>query len=232
VSYELDKGLIFTTLWLETVGFERKYWRLCLCGAFLDFEEEIYLRNILDCVYAFHSLLDKEYEIIIGRKGISVTLRIAFRKRDCYHLMGLQYIADRPELHKDRSRVFDEIMSDAISVKQVESSDFYSKIALRVDSFPSLEQLLDNNDTIFKYNQKANVYSMIDADYFMKNNIDSRDLYLFLSEGVDGKFFCRSFFPETRKDYTINQASWTLLYKKKINLVSGTEQILYDRLKK
>jgi hypothetical protein len=190
------------------------------------------LRNILDCVYAFQPLLDKEYEIVIGRKGVSVPLRIAFKKRDCYHLMGLQYVADRPELHKDRSKVYDEIMSGDISVKQIESSDFYDKIALRVDAFTSLEQLLDSNDTIFKYNQKANVYSMIDADYLMKNNIESRDLYLFLSKGDDGKFFCRSFFPEARKDYTKNQSSWTLLYKKKINLISGTEQILYDKLKR
>ena len=35
-------------------------------------------------------------------------------------------------------------------------------------------------------------------------------------------------------DYTKNQASWTLLYKKKRNLIDGSEHILYDkqRLKK
>ena len=33
-------------------------------------------------------------------------------------------------------------------------------------------------------------------------------------------------------DYTKNQASWTLLYKKKRNLIDGSECILYDRLKK
>jgi hypothetical protein len=199
---------------------------------FLVLREGIYLRNILDCVYAFQQLLDIEYEIVIGRKCVSVPLKIVFKKRDCYHLMGLQYIADRPELHKDRGKVFDEILSGAISVKQVETSDFYSKISSRIDAFPLLENLLDSNDTIFKYNEKANVYSMIDADYMMKNNIDNRNLYLFLSEGNDGKFFCRSFFPEARKDYTKNQAAWTLLYKKKINLISGTEEILFDRLKR
>ena len=33
-------------------------------------------------------------------------------------------------------------------------------------------------------------------------------------------------------DYTKNQASWTLLYKKKVTLSTGEEEILYDRLKK
>ena len=41
-----------------------------------------------------------------------------------------------------------------------------------------------------------------------------------------------SFFPEEKMDYTKNQASWTLLYKKKRNLIDGSEHILYDRLKK
>ena len=32
-------------------------------------------------------------------------------------------------------------------------------------------------------------------------------------------------------DYTKKQALWTLLYKKKKNLIDGTEIILYDKLK-
>lgn len=50
--------------------------------------------------------------------------------------------------------------------------------------------------------------------------------------GRDDSYFCRSFFPEEKMDYTKNQASWTLLYKKKRNLIDGSEHILYDRLKK
>lgn len=34
------------------------------------------MRNIQDCVSAFATLIDTEYEIILGRKGIAVTLRI------------------------------------------------------------------------------------------------------------------------------------------------------------
>ena len=62
------------------------------------------LRNIKDCVNAFLPLLNTEYEIVLGRKGVAVTLRIAFNKKDCFHLMGLQYLIDRPELNRDRSR--------------------------------------------------------------------------------------------------------------------------------
>ena len=74
------------------------------------------------------------------------------------------------------------------------------------------------------------MYSMIDADYLMKNNMGSRNLYLFLSHNKDDKYFCRSFFAEGKKDYTKNQAFWTMLYKKKYNLKTGEGVILYDRL--
>ena len=188
------------------------------------------MRNIKDCVNAFRPLLNTEYEIVLGRKGAAVTLRIAFDKKDCFHLMGLQYLIDRPELNRDRGKIFDEIVAGTITTEQVESSDFYKKIEERVNFLPLLEQLLDSNDTVFKYNKKANIYSMIDADYLMKNNMEERNLYLFLSKGTDDKYFCRSFFPEGKKDYTKKQASWKMLYKKKYNLSTGEEMVLYDRL--
>lgn len=191
-----------------------------------------FIRNIKDCVSAFLPLLNTEYEIVLGRKEVAVTLRIIFDKKDCFHLMGLQYLVDRPELNQDRGKVFDEIMVGSISTEQVESSDFYKRVEERVHFLPLLEQLLDSNDTIFKYNKKANMYSKIDADYLMKNKMEEKGLYLFLSHATDDKYFCRSFFPEGKKNYTKNQASWTLLYKKKYNLNTGEEIVLYDRLKK
>ena len=39
--------------------------------------------------------------------------------------------------------------------------------------------MIDSNDTVFKYNKKANMYSMIEADYLMENNMESRNLFLF-----------------------------------------------------
>ena len=86
-----------------------------------------FIRNIKDCVSAFLPLLNTEYEIVLGRKEVAVTLRIIFDKKDCFHLIGLQYLVDRPELNQDRGKVFDEIMVGSISTEQVESSDFYKR---------------------------------------------------------------------------------------------------------
>lgn len=189
------------------------------------------MRNVLDCINAFVPLLSTEYELVLGRKGVAVTLRISFDKKDCFHLMGLQYLIDRPELSKDRSKVFDEIANGTITIEKIESSDFYKKIEQRVHFLPLLEQMIDSNDTVFKYNKRANMYSMIEADYLMENNMESRNLLLFLSNGAGNKYFCRSFFPEEKMDYSKNQASWTLLYKKKIDLPTGSEIVLYNKLK-
>lgn len=190
------------------------------------------MNNIYDCIDSFTSLLDTEYHLILGRKGISLSLIISFNKKDCFHLMGLQYLKDRPNLSRDRSEIFNEIKERKITREQIESSDLYDKIAERIDMLPSLEELFDSNETIFKYNSKVNAFSMIQADFLMKNKIRDRNVFLFLSKNHNDRYFCRSFFPETTHDYTKNQASWTLLYKEKNSLSKNQRTILYDRLKR
>ena len=119
------------------------------------------MRTVVDCVSSFIPLLSTEYEIVLGRKNVAVKLIITFDKKDCFHLMGLQYLTDRPELRRDRGKIFDEIQKGIIKKENIESSDFYHKIQDRVHFLPLLEKMLDSNDTVFKYNKKANVYSMI-----------------------------------------------------------------------
>ena len=172
-----------------------------------------------------------EYEIVLGRKNVAVKLIITFDKKDCFHLMGLQYLTDRPELRRDRRKIFDEIQNGIIKRENIESSDFYHKIQDRVHFLPLLEKMLDSNDTVFKYNKKANVYSVIEADYLMKNHMEGKNIFLFLSNDEGDNYFCRSFFPEEKMDYSKNQASWTLLYKKKIDLSTRIETVLYNRIK-
>ena len=39
--------------------------------------------------------------------------------------------------------------------------------------------MIDSNDTVFKYNKKANVYSMIEADYLMEKQYGEQKSILF-----------------------------------------------------
>ena len=133
------------------------------------------MHNICDCVDSFTSLLNTQYQLVLGRKNLSVSLNITFDKKDCFHLMGLQYLTDRPELSRDRGKVFDEIKERKITVQQIESSEFYYKINERINFLPYLEEVFDCNDTIFKYNEKLNSFSKIQAEYLMKNTIEERN---------------------------------------------------------
>ena len=60
-------------------------------------------------------------------KIVAVKLIITFDKKDCFHLMGLQYLTDRPELRRDRGKIFDEIQKGIIKKENIESSDFLSQ---------------------------------------------------------------------------------------------------------
>ena len=70
-------------------------------------------------------------------------------------------MTDRPELSRDRGKIFDEIKTRVLTKEQIESSDLYEQIADRVDLLPFLEDLFDSNDTVFKYNEKKNSFSRI-----------------------------------------------------------------------
>lgn len=49
---------------MQSLFYQRKLWRTVM-------------RNVLDCIHALIPLLSTEYEIVLGRKGVAVTLRIS-----------------------------------------------------------------------------------------------------------------------------------------------------------
>ena len=190
--------------------------------------------DILTSANAYSNLLDIEYQLILGRKNKTAALSIFFDENQFFHLAGLQYLTDRVTLlFGDRAQLFKRILSGKITSQQIESSSFYPEIKDRIDFLAYLEFIMDSNKTIFKYNPKLELFSAIQADFLMKNEIKMRNIFTFLSfDKITGKYFCRSFFPQTDKDYSERQTTWTLLYKKKINKSTNTETVLYNRLRK
>ncbi|MCM1499302.1 MAG: PBECR4 domain-containing protein [Clostridium sp.] len=121
--------------------------------------------TIYDCVNSFCSLLDTEYHLVLGRKGVAV-----------------------------------------------ESSDHYYKIAERIELLPHLEDLFDSNDTVFKYNEKINAFSMIQADYLMKNRIQDKNVFLFLAKDTSEQALRFSFQSEKRHIYFFQQVRREALF--------------------
>ena len=100
-----------------------------------------------------------------------------------------------------------------------------------------LEQILDDNNTIYRYNPKRlYFYSQITAEYLLtQSNYQitpdfASDIYLFIDKrdknSDTSDRFCKSIFPKRDHDFTEYQAKWTLLYKEKV--VNGMSTVLYQ----
>ena len=92
--------------------------------------------------------------------------------------------------------------------------------------------MLDGDQLVFRFNKKVLPYSAIDGDFLLKmgDGIALNISFLFIDKEDCGNYFCRSFFPMERTDYTKNQMQYTLLKKEKINLNTGETIVQYDRL--
>ena len=179
----------------------------------------------------FHSLLDTQYHIIIGRKGKSVDLTIEFNPIDFHHLMGLGKLKDLRISTQNREAVFSGIMNGTITYPSIYRSRYIGQIENRFIPLAHIEQIFDDNKLIFRYNEKKNQFSLIESDYLLSTPFAGNDVYIFIEEKeTAGLFFCRSFFPKEKKDYTAGQPQFTLLFKEKITVSTGEKNIQYDRL--
>ena len=184
------------------------------------------------CALAFRRLIDTRYKIIIGRKGRATEIILDFSETEFVHLAGLHKLKDNDFIRTaSRDKVFDYALNGRISYDTLTKSKNFDLIKERIDYFEFLESILDRNDIIFKYNSNKNVFSMIQADYLLQSEHDSRCIYIFLDRLENtGSHFCRSFFPKGDKDYTVGQTKYTLLYKEKINKITGESEVQYDKL--
>lgn len=193
--------------------------------------KDCYMDKLLSCATAFECLLNVQYRIIIGRKGKTVELRIGFSAMDFHHLMGLGKLKDLRIARKNREQVFQDILEGRTGYQTISASRYIGSIENRFEPLVCIEQLLDDNRLIFRYNNKQNVFSLIEADYLLSTPHAGTDIYIFIAQNEGtGLYYCRSFFPKGGKDYTAGQSIYTMLYKEKIDLITGNITVQYDRL--
>lgn len=205
---------------------------LLFCRAFLLIWVELQMDILKTCAVAFSGLLDVQYNIVLGRKNITTPFSLKFDKSDFHHLAGLQKLKDIEILRSgNREKVFDMILREEITYNQIRQSCYFEEMQDRLVPLSYIEEFLDSNTLIFKYNEKAHNFSAIQAKFLMRNKIDLDDVYLFIdSRDNDECCFCRTFFPHKNIDYSKGQASYTLLRKEKVNLSDGSIQVQYDKL--
>lgn len=187
--------------------------------------------HLQKCALAFEHLLDINYHIIIGRKGKSVELNILFDPIEFHHLIGLHKLRDLRVARANREKVFQNCLSGTLSIQDLMKSRHFSEIEKRIQPFDKIETFLDSNQLVFRYNKKLQTFSLIEAEYLLSTPFENTDVYIFLDQlSEENQFFCRSFFPKEKKDYTIGQPQFTLLFKEKITVSTGEKIIQYDRL--
>ena len=154
-----------------------------------------YMDKLLECTRAFEKLLDTQYRIIIGRKGKTVEIIIGFSRLDFHHLMGLGKLKDLRIAKQNRETVFNAILRDIITYEGITESRYLGLIQNRFEPLMSMEQLLDDNRLVFRYNTKLNQFSLIEADYLLSTPHEGKDIYIFIAKNEDsGTYYCRSFF--------------------------------------
>ena len=182
---------------------------------------------LYDAAKAFQNLLDIEYDFLIARKGVTVPVRVVFHKSHFYHLAGLHYLTDIQLLRGDREKLFNRIILGEITDADIEKSHFYKKIESRLKELKNLESYFDSNTLVFKYNSITANFSLIKADYLLESKTEMMTTYTFLAKNADNNFFCKSFFPKDKQDYSFGQTNWSILLKKKINLINDEEIELF-----
>lgn len=189
--------------------------------------------HLLQCAKNFERLTHFQYRIIVGRKGRTLELKITFSVTDFHHLAGLHKLVDISKVNAGKREVlFRKILSGEIDEKLLQESCYYLKMRSRLYSLQQLEEFLDSNALIFRFDRKkVKGSSSIRADFLLQNDCDGRMNYLFLAPRRENDTqVCISFFPKGRTDYAFKQEKFALLYKEKQNLQSGETVVQYDRL--
>ena len=183
------------------------------------------------CAKSFEHLLNIKYHIILGRKGKLTELNILFAPTEFHHLIGLHKLHDLRLSRGNREKIFYQILDGQLSLADLKKSRYFPMIQKRMKPFEQIENFLDSNKLIFRYNQKLQSFSLIEAEYLLSTPYEKTDIYIFLDQLPEpDTFFCRSFFPKEGKDYTKGQAVYTHLKKEKISLSTGKTITQYDRL--
>lgn len=186
---------------------------------------------LMECAAAFHHLMNYQYRFVLGRKGKKKEITLGFSETDFHHLVGLHKLKDIEVARQSRSIVFRDILNGRITYQTLLKSEFFNSIQSRIQTFPDIEKMLDQEQIIFRYNKKIYPYSAIESEFLVKigEGIALNIAFLFLDKVNQGLYYCRSFFPMEKTDYSKGQMQYTLLKKEKYELSTGGNNILYDR---
>lgn len=165
---------------------------------------------------AYQVLSEYEYTLICGKKRELTHIVLRFPISAYHHLSGFQY--SRIALLRERKSALDAILSDKVSYVQLIDSGF--RHSDRLESILHLQDLLENNEFVFRYRKHENPHSKIQADYLIQH----KNILLFISEEAP-----ISIFKNESNDYQRNCPRLTVLKIYRTHLKTRKQIIVYQR---
>lgn len=187
----------------------------------------------------FKKLFNIQYRIILGRKGKETEIFLNFRKNQFFHLCGLHKLTDIQYPTKNKDKIFDLILEDKLSYDMLKKSKLFLPnedkkllgIKDRIECIIKIEEILDSNHLIFKYNKNGLRWSDITFEFIFESVDYEIPMYIFIDNVEKNEMGCISMFPKSYTNYTKSQTKMTLLYKEKINLKTGESIVQLNKLK-
>lgn len=198
--------------------------------------------EIITALKTYNDFLDREYNLVLGRKGNSHTIKIIFDKKAWFHVAGLHYLADIDIEQNKRSLVhfYDEILNGSISEDYFKRSVYYDSIQDRINILSKLDEIIESIDNtsvnIYMYSKKrAQFYTKVDGNYLIgdiRQSDEPINVFLVFEKVDDNTLIPSSAFPsglDKRSgkplDYSNGQMQFTLLLstRKEISTDTYTE---------
>lgn len=127
--------------------------------------------KVSDAAKSYEKMSNYNYEFIIVRNRNSPKIKITlnFDKSKFYHLCGLHDLKIKSIQSEARENVFDKIVKGIYKDVLFQNNKNFSQIEDRIATLIRLEEMLDSNDTVFKFNsQMRHKGTKIQCDYIIK----------------------------------------------------------------
>lgn len=183
------------------------------------------------CAWNFDRLTNIRYRMIIGRKKRTLELVLTFDGSEFHHLAGLHKLKSNLMVRTvPHLTLFERLLAGRWSLENIAHEDEFPLIRDRIAYLAGLEDFLDSNRLVFRFDYRRAYPSVLKADFLLQNDVEGEGLYLFLAKRRESDaYVCKSFFPKAGKDYAKGQERYTLLYKEKTNLLTGETVVQYDK---
>ena len=174
------------------------------------------LNPLIISAKAYRRLFNIEYHFVISRKQKAVDIFLSFEKNDFKHLSGLHKLKGINQTREASEKVFDLALTGRLTNDAILKSPNYNEIHNRLVGFAFLEQMIDNDSIVFKYNNNAIKSSVITADYMIEGKVlGDITAYCFLNLRKDNMYKPKSFFLREHINYANGQSKCTVLLKEK-----------------